>query len=1664
LDFRLLGPLEVVGDSGLALQIGTGRQRALLALLLLRANELVTSERLVEELWGGSPPATAQKMLHNQVSALRQVLGRNGRLETQGSAYRLNVARGELDVHRFEELLASARAELDSDPDAAARKLREALGIWRGPALSDLAYEQFAQAEIARLEERRCVAFEVRIEADLAVGRHADLVSELEAAVAEQPLREHLRGLLMLALYRCGRQADALEAYRAARRTLVDQVGVEPGAELRALQDAILAQDPALDPPAAEKLPAPLDGGSPLLAGRERELVELTERVAEAAAGGGSVVLVSGPPGIGKTRLATEVAREALRRRMTVLYVGTSTTAADALAAFRRAEGDGRPALLVLDDAERAGADLIERTTDTAASVSGRSLLLLVLHTGPLPALAEHAAVSVELGPLGDDAIAGIAALYLPEGATPAELHALAAETGGIPLGVHRAAAAWARAEAARVAEASAGRAATERGELRAAEADLSGDLLALRSVDERRRLYRGELDDAPLPAVCPYLGLASFDSAHAEYFFGRERLVAEMIARLVGSPLLAVVGPSGAGKSSAVRAGLLPALANGALPGSQRWVQALMRPGARPLAELERVLPDRNHEAVLAVDQFEELFTVCRDEQERADFLDALVALAADRDRRIQVVVAVRADFYGRCAAHERLARLVGANQVLVGPMRRDELRRAVVEPARSVGLRVELSLTDALIDDTLDEPGGLPLLSAALLEQWRERDGHVMRRAAYERTGGVRGAVGRLAEATYTGLSEPERAAARRVLLRLADAGEEENVFVRRRVPIGELEPARDEHAAAALAALTDSRLVTADEETLEVAHEALLREWPRLRGWLEEDAEGRRLHQHLIHAARDWEDADRDPGELYRGARLASALDWGASHEGDLNELERDFLDASRADAEHEAERQRQANRRLRAVLAGLAVLLALAVVAGIVALNQRGEARDAARVADAQRLGTEALGQERLDEALLLTSAAVELDESPATLGSMLSVLLRYPAAIGVLNYGWPMYGAALSPDGKLIATGDERGAVNVYDAATRRPIGPPYVIEGGLVQNVRFTPDGASIVVSSMDPENREHSGLVDVIDARSLKRTLRVRVPPLPGPPYWVYADVVFPPSGTDLLVRSVHGLGPAGPVGPVYRVDGRTGDVTDRLTVGQHASDFYASWTADRERFFLTSLRDDRTWELDTEPLRLLRSWPVGDVAGAVSPDGRVFALGSEEGRVRLLELDSGRVRPFDGRLDGPVVRMKFTPDGRTLVTSGELGELYTWDVEGGAIAERLAGHTGNIDGLDVATDGRTLLTASTDTRAILWDLVGDRRLDRRFSVQPGFEIPETPRGIAVSRDGRTLALTHSDGTVELVDTRTLEPRASIRATEGPALSVDFSPDGRLLAVTGQSGLVTLWDARSAAPAGELRGMQGPSQALAFSPNGKLLAAAESSAGSGPHQLRVWNVRRRQLTDFRARTAANLIAFSPDGELIAAAASDRGTKILDARTGDLVERLEVGKLAGEGGLSRSVAFSPDGRLLIVGQFNGTGRLFSTQTWRQVGRPLRAHTARITFPEFSPDARTLITASADGTVILWDVATQKQIGGPIRVEANAFVSAALSPDGRRLYAISAGDLFDRGDTSPDEGVSFDMSPAAWKRHACAVAGRAISAGEWEQALPGRPFQAVCSGG
>ena len=797
MQIRILGSVDVERE-GTRVKLAGPKQRAVLSMLALNANTAVSFERLVDGLWGEEPPATAPKMVQQYVSQLRRLLAADGsQIVTRDGGYELRVDPAAVDALRFERLVEQAAHEVDGRRSELAH---EALTIWQDPPLAGMREEPFAACEARRLEELHLAVLELAIEGDLDAGRHAELAGRLAALVDEHPLRERLRALLMLALYRSGRQAEALDAFRDARWTLVETLGIEPGPELRRLQEAILRQDPVLD--------------------------------------------------------------------------------------------------LVVPDHAWADRETVQQVGEQARGASQR------------------------------------------------------------------------------------------RTELRAIELELAGNVIDLHTLRERRG-SRGAATG------CPYKGLQSFDAGDAGHFFGRERLVAEIVARVPGTSLLGVVGPSGSGKSSTVRAGLLPALAAGVLPGSERWPQVLLRPGDHPLAALGRALhPRRDVEGALAhvepgarllvvIDQFEEVFTACRDAAERTAFMDALL----HDDDRFLAVLALRADFYGACSDHPRLARRLGENHVLVGTMRPDEIARAIEGPATVTGLSVEPELVSRLVEDTAGQTGGLPLLSTTLLELWQRRSGDRLTVAAYDRTGGVRGAVARLAETAYERLSPSEAATARNILVRLAGEGEAE-VAVRRQVPLAELDLDRSESARRVLDVLTENRLLTVGGETVEVSHEALLREWPRLRGWLEHDAEARRLHRHITLAARDWEMGGRDAGELYRGARLASALDLAAERRDLLNELESEFIEEARLVSERDAERTRRMNRRLRALLAAALVALLIAGGAGIVALGQRSDAREAATVADAQRLGAQALTDDRLDRALLLARTGVELDDSVATRGNLL----------------------------------------------------------------------------------------------------------------------------------------------------------------------------------------------------------------------------------------------------------------------------------------------------------------------------------------------------------------------------------------------------------------------------------------------------------------------------------------------------------------------------------------------------------------------------------------------------------------------------------------------------------------------------------------------------
>ncbi|MGZ5348431.1 MAG: nSTAND1 domain-containing NTPase, partial [Solirubrobacterales bacterium] len=820
-----------------------------------------------------------------------------------------------------------------------------------------------------------------------------------------------------------------------------------------------------------------------------------------------------------------------------------------------------------------------------------------------------------------------------------------------------RAALAVAVDEANRLLVDVASRAAGGRSDQSEVEAELAGKVIDLQLVREQARTLADPATPARVSSegICPYKGLASFEPVDAEYFFGRERLVAELVARLVGAGFLGIVGPSGSGKSSLVRAGLLPALAAGALPGSEGWRRLLLRPGERPLDELRRALVSgardplveaidalsANERLLLVVDQLEELFTACRSEAERAAFADTLARAAADPEGRAVVVVALRADFYGRFAAYPGLAELLGANHVLVGPMQASELRRVVELPAGRVGLRVEPELADALVDDVEGQPGALPLLSTALLELWQKRQDNSLALAAYRESGGVHGAVGRLAEGTYARVPDGRKQLVRAIMLRLVGEGEGD-VPVRRRAPLAELDLERNEDVADVLTTLADSRLVTVGEGSVEVAHEALLREWPRLREWIEEDAEGRRLRRHITQAATEWDAAGRDQGELYRGARLAAALEWTADHVLDLNELERAFVTESREISEQETKWARRTNRRLRTLLTGVAVLLAAAIAGGIFAVIQRGEARDAETAQLAQRLGAQGLLEEDLDRSLLLAREAVAIEDSPQTRGYLLAALQRSPAAIGIMHGESDILRAiAVSPDGKTLAVGDYNSGLLFFDARTYERVGEPLPVDG--LESLAYSPDGRTVAVGG------DH--IVRRIDARTREQLAETAVG-------GVAMRIAFTKDGSQLVVLvapgAATGLGGADaqitirdaatlePIGP---------PVEPEAFVGAYVGFYYAApefaLTAD-DRSLITASEDGELawWDLRSGKKTRTEVIETGAHALALSPDGLTAAVGIERG-MQFVDLRSGTVRTATGGPTGSPNWVLFSPDG---------------------------------------------------------------------------------------------------------------------------------------------------------------------------------------------------------------------------------------------------------------------------------------------------------------------------------------------------------------------------------------------------------------------------------
>ncbi|MFF1605321.1 helix-turn-helix domain-containing protein, partial [Streptomyces mirabilis] len=988
-------------------------------------------------------------------------------------------------------------------------------------------------------------------------------------------------------------------------------------------------------------------------------------------------------------------------------------------------------------------------------------------------------------------------------------------------------------------------------------------------AVDEVAVL--GHADDGER-AEPPYKGLVRFETGDSARFFGRDRLTAGLLDLLRRQRFAAVFGPSGSGKSSLLRAGLIPALQHTQAPDLRLAAIRILTPGPHPARTHARVFDpggtrpgNPGADTFVIVDQFEEVFTLCHDPAERARFLDLLLT-ARQPESRLRVLIAVRADFYGHCAEHRDLADALRDANLLVGPMTPAELREAIVGPGTVAGLTVERALTSRLVQEVADAPGGLPLLSHVLMETWRRRRGKTMTLTGYEAAGGIEGAVAKTAEDAYRQFTEAQAAAARRMLLRLVAPGDG-TPDTRRPTHQEELEVSSTQETETdhVLEAFTRARLLTLDGNTVELAHEALLTAWPRLRGWIEQDRERLRAHRKLTEAAGAWEELGCDPGALYRGSRLAIAQEhFGDAPPGDLTGLEHAFLTASLATRKQEERAAARTTRRLRSLTVTLSVLLLLAVTASLIAWqqsrtsDQQRQAADAARkVALSRQLAAQsaALIGTNSDLASLLAVQAYRTSPTSQAVESLYAVaavplrhrLTGHPGSVVTVVFG---------PDGRTLATGDNDGTMRLWDTRSGRL--RKNLPGGDAALAAVFTPDGRTMAIAG--PDGVE---LRDTSTGRTRTRLAKQIVDS--GP-------MAFSNDGRTLAISSGgHN---------VKLWDTATGRIRARLAV--QSNDVSSLAFGPDGRTLATGGFDGsaKLWDAATGSLR--RSLPRHTApvsALAFSSDGRTLATSSSDGGVKLWDAKVGRLRRGLAGYTAPVVSMVFSPDGHTLATGSGDNTVRLWETDTGRLHRSLPGHTSPIRALAFSPDGRTLATGAEDRTVRLWDAMADQ-------PRPLFSDPRRKTvSVAFSPDGRTLATGGiGDQAVQLWNMTTGRLRTGLPGSADARPSLAFSPDGRTLA-TGNlaDGEVKLWDAATGRYRRSLAGNSADAGRLAFSPDGRTLATSSSDGG-----VELWDTAtgRSRRTHLGYHGAVFSLAFSPDGRALAIAGEDHTVRLWDTATG----------------------------------------------------------------------------------------------------------------------------------------------------------------------------------
>ena len=1205
-------------------------------------------------------------------------------------------------------------------------------------------------------------------------------------------------------------------------------------------------------------------------------------------------------------------------------------------------------------------------------------------------------------------------------------------------------------------------------------------------------------------PAKCPYLGLDAFNEERHDLFYGRQSLVEELIAHLQSHRILIIMGESGSGKSSVVLAGIIPKLKNGALENSEnlRYFRRII-PGSDPLANLAQLnRPDDLGEenwlneqiqcfkdnpkhllellnqageqpAVLVIDQFEEVFTLCSNRVDQQAFVDNLLALVDASGMPYRLILTMRSEFETKIVTLQHLQEYFQKAVVRIPPMNASEIRQAIDKPAEKVGLIFDQGLVDRLVDDVLGEPAALPLLQFTLFKLWQNKQRNRVTWEVYNRLGGGRKALENSAEVFYNSLLKELQDALREILLQLVRIDERLEVYSRRvrRKSLFEsvsYAPPRIEYV---LKIVVKEKLVrltkgaTPEDDQVEVTHEALIRNWQRFISWIDEKRAMMRQHQQLTEAAERWFDANRDKSYLWQGVLLEKAQKYP-----NLSEKEKLFIEKSLA-------YEQASTRRLQRLAIGLMIALAVAIIFGLTTLFFLSNASEAANTnatlaaekaifaeekahlaetsqanaETAQAASTDANTQRANAEIAKSTAqAAKKTAEAASTQANIQRETAVYNAglassrqlsaqALGFLDTE-PDISALLSIEAfKTNDSWEARNVLldNIQHAATQViiEVGRDIPIQQDDIISVAMSPDGERAAWGDL-------KGSIVIWNYKEQQIEQRLSVP---------YDDEFY---------------------GLAFSPDGKW------LASGGDAAHIFI-------------------WDINSYQKTMLDGVVNSVYSVSYSPDGNhlAAAVGTQ---IRIWDLaEMGAPREFQNQASY-IREVAWSPDGNKIASAGFDHRVVIWDSENGEILGSHRLHHDIVYSVSWAPDSSLLASGSKDGSVIIYDFNHSRTVTELNNANKG----RTVHTVAFSSDGKILASGGYDATILFVNMETLKPvgRLENYFING-VTSIAFSPRKNLLISGSFDNTLGLHRILTQQPlSSNLASIDGQILNLSANNDDTILLTV-----SHQDDIEVW-VRKfnevQQIGEIHLNTSS--AAVKPDQSQIALGDESGLIHIFD-----IVSSEEIISFQDLPGPVSSLAYSSDGKILAVGicaqiveednrNFCGQNEIYllDSLTGVQIGEPIFGHADYITALAFSPDGLTLASGSQDMTIQLWDIPSRQPVSLPFESRRAGITSLAFDPDSRILASgdsdgyltlwvmetgnqiaspmIGSTDQISSLDFSANgmilfsgshEGslLAWDIDPNSWITRNCQLAGRNLTLEEWKQLITTKPYEPTCPG-